>query len=67
MHFKFYEELESNHERKWTATATIGWTTLPLSDDRIHSYCYENGNGVLKIINKSSKNKNNGLVYMINK
>ena len=29
-------------------------------------YCYENGNGILKMINKSSKNKNNGLVYMIN-
>ena len=29
-------------------------------------YCYENGNGVLKIIHTSSKNKNNGLVYMIN-
>ena len=33
----------------------------------IHIYCYENGNGVLKMVNKSSKNKNNGLVYMINK
>ena len=32
----------------------------------LHTYCYENGNGVLKIINKSSINKNNGLVYMIN-
>ena len=29
-------------------------------------YCYENGNRVLKIINKSSKNKNNNLVYVIN-
>ena len=29
-------------------------------------YCYENGNGVLKLIKKSSKNKNNGFVYMIN-
>ena len=29
-------------------------------------YCYENGNGVLKMINKIFKNKNNGLVYMIN-
>ena len=29
-------------------------------------YCYENGYGVLKMINKSYKNKNNGLVYMIN-
>ena len=28
-------------------------------------YYYENGNGVLKVINKSSKNKNNRLVYMI--
>ena len=27
---------------------------------------FENGNGVLKIINESSKNKNNDLVYMIN-
>ena len=27
---------------------------------------YENGNDVLKMINKSSKNKNNELVYMIN-
>ena len=24
--------------------------------------CYENGNGVLKMINKSSKNENNGLM-----
>ena len=30
------------------------------------TYCYENGNGVLKIINKSSKNNNNGLVYLVN-
>ena len=30
------------------------------------TYCYENGNGDLKIINKSFKNKNNKLVYMIN-
>ena len=29
-------------------------------------YCYENGNGVLKMINKDSKSKSNGLVYMIN-
>ena len=29
-------------------------------------YCYENGNGVLKIIKKGSKNKTNLLVYMIN-
>ena len=29
-------------------------------------YCYQNGNGVFKMINKSSENKNNGLVYMIN-
>ena len=29
-------------------------------------YCYEDGNGVLKMINKSSKNKTNGFVYMIN-
>ena len=27
--------------------------------------CYENGNGGLKMINKSYKNKNNGLVYML--
>ena len=27
-------------------------------------YCYEIGNGVLKMVNKSSKNKNNRLVYM---
>ena len=27
---------------------------------------YENGNYVLKMINKSSKIKNNGLVYIIN-
>ena len=32
----------------------------------IAQYCYENGNGVLKMINKGSKNKNNLLVYMIN-
>ena len=30
------------------------------------TYYYENGNGVIKTIIKSSKNKNNGLVYMIN-
>ena len=29
-------------------------------------YCYENANSVLQMINKSFKNKNNGLVYMIN-
>ena len=29
-------------------------------------YRYENGNGVLKIINKSSKNKNIELVFIIN-
>ena len=29
-------------------------------------HCYEKGNGVLKVINKSSKNKKNGLVYTIN-
>ena len=27
-------------------------------------YCPENENGVFKMINYSSKNKNNGLVYM---
>ena len=31
-----------------------------------NKYCYENGNGVLKIINENSKNRINGLVYMIN-
>ena len=30
------------------------------------TYCYESGNGFHQIINKSSKKKNNGLVYMIN-
>ena len=29
-------------------------------------YYYENRNGVLKMINKSSKNKNNGHIYMFN-
>ena len=29
-------------------------------------YWYENGNGALKMINKSSKNKNNPLIYIIN-
>ena len=27
------------------------------SDDLLHEYCYKNGNGVLKMINKSSKKK----------
>ena len=29
-------------------------------------YYYKNKNGVLKMTNKSSKNKNKGLVYMVN-
>ena len=29
-------------------------------------YRYKSGNGILKMINKRSKNKNNGLVYMMN-
>ena len=39
-----------------------------IADERMCSvwktYCYENGNGVLKMLNKSSKNKNN--ICMIN-
>ena len=30
------------------------------------THCYENGNGVHKMINKNYKSKNNGLFYMIN-
>ena len=33
----------------------------------IYKCCYENGNVITKMINKRSKNKNNELVYMINK
>ena len=35
-------------------------------NDQLWMYCYKNGNDVLKIINNSSKNRNNVLVYMIN-
>ena len=38
-----------------------------LKTEGTKTYQSSNGNGVLKMINKSSKNKNNGLVYMINK
>ena len=34
--------------------------------DIMLTYCYENGNGVLKMICINSKNKNNRLLYMIN-
>ena len=30
------------------------------------NFCYENGNGVIKMVNRYSKHKSNGLVYMIN-
>ena len=33
---------------------------------RFVRYCYENGNGILQMISKSSKNKNNGLLHTIN-
>ena len=37
----------------------------PLYNIRV-KYCYEKGNCVPQMINKSYKNENNGLVYMIN-
>ena len=40
--------------------------SLMASNTGNSSYCYENWNGVLKMINKSSKDKNYGLGYMIN-
>ena len=31
-----------------------------------YTYCYGNASGIFKMISKSSKNENNGVVYMIN-
>ena len=46
---------------------TRGHISSPRSDiSNETKFYYENGNGVLKMINVSSENKHNGLVYMIN-
>ena len=42
------------------------YLTLVSLNAYICTYCYGNGNGIIKMINKRSKNKNNELVYMIN-
>ena len=59
--FIFYKTNFDAHPIAIFSRTLIGCFTIGKQE-----YYYENGNVIIKIINKKSKNKNSGLVFLIN-